>query len=64
MVHRFVDATRSSLYLLLMHPVVIISAWLIHDEPLTLFQMTGSLVLLGAVAAVISRPALPRSMAA
>lgn len=58
-VHRFVDATRSSLYLLLMHPVVIISAWIIHDEPLTVTQMTGGLVLLGAVAAVISRPAVP-----
>ncbi len=55
-VHRFVDATRSSLYLLLMHPVVIVSAWLIHDEPLTLIQMTGGVVILGAVAAVISRP--------
>lgn len=58
-VHRFVDASRSSLYLLLMHPVVIISAWIIHDEPLTLIQMTGGLVLLGAVAAVISRPSVP-----
>lgn len=58
-VHRFVDASRSSLYLLLMHPVVIISAWIIHDEPLTAVQMTGGLVLLGAVAAVISRPSVP-----
>lgn len=61
-VHRFVDASRSSLYLLLMHPVVIISAWIIHDEPLTLVQMTGGLVLLGAVAAVISRPASPAAL--
>lgn len=58
-VHRFVDATRSSLYLLLMHPVVIIAAWIIHDEPLTFVQMSGGLVLLGAVSAVISRPATP-----
>lgn len=58
-VHRFIDATRSSLYLLLMHPVVIISAWIIHDEPLAPTQMAGGLVLLGAVAAVISRPPEP-----
>ncbi len=63
-VHRFVDATRSSLYLLLMHPVVIISAWIIHDEPLTVSQMAGGLVLLGAVAAVISRPAVPETASA
>lgn len=55
-VHRFVDATRSSLYLLSMNVVAIVAAWLIHDEPLTLVQIGGGVVVFAAVAAVISRP--------
>jgi len=55
-VHRFVDATRSSLYLLSMNVVAIVSAWFIHDEPLTGVQMLGGVVVFGAVAAVVSRP--------
>jgi len=56
-VHRYVDASRSSLYLLSMNIVAILAAWVIHDEPLTLLQMLGGVVVFTAVAAVISRPA-------
>ncbi len=55
--HRYVDATRSSLYLLSMNVVAIGAAWFIHDEPLTLIQLAGGAVVFGAVAAVVSRPA-------
>jgi len=55
-VHRFVDASRSSLYLLSMNIVAILAAWVIHDEPLTVLQMLGGVVVFAAVAAVISRP--------
>lgn len=55
-VHRYVDASRSSLYLLSMNIVAIVSAWFIHDEPLTLLQIAGGLVVFSAVAAVVSRP--------
>ena len=55
-VHRYVDASRSSLYLLSMNIVAILAAWIIHDEPLTLLQMLGGVVVFTAVAAVISRP--------
>jgi len=55
-VHRYVDASRSSLYLLSMNVVAILAAWIIHDEPLTVIQMLGGVVVFAAVAAVISRP--------
>lgn len=55
-VHRYVDASRSSLYLLSMNVVAIVAAWIIHDEPLTGVQMLGGVVVFAAVAAVISRP--------
>lgn len=55
-VHRYVDASRSSLYLLSMNIVAILAAWVIHDEPLTILQMLGGIVVFAAVAAVISRP--------
>lgn len=55
-VHRYVDASRSSLFLLSMNVVAIVAAWLIHDEPLTLLQILGGFVVLAAVAAVVSRP--------
>ena len=55
-VHRYVEASRSSLYLLSMNIVAIIAAWVIHDEPLTIVQMLGGVVVFAAVAAVISRP--------
>ena len=55
-VHRYIDASRSSLYLLSMHVVAIAAAWLIHDEPLSPVQLLGGLVVFAAVAAVVSRP--------
>ncbi len=58
-VHRFIDASRSSLYLLSMNVVAIVAAWFIHDEPLGPLQLLGGVVVFSAVAAVISRPAVP-----
>lgn len=55
--HRFIPAARSSLFLLAMNVVAIGAAWPIHHEPVTLVQAVGGVVVLGAVAAVISRPA-------
>lgn len=55
--HRFIPAARSSLMLLAMNVVAIAAAWPLHDEPVTLLQAIGGVVVLGAVAAVISRPA-------
>ncbi len=55
-VHRYVEASRSSLYLLSMNIVAIIAAWIIHDEPLTVVQTLGGVVVFAAVAAVVSRP--------
>lgn len=54
--HRYVEASRSSLYLLSMNIVAIGAAWVIHDEPLTIVQALGGVVVFAAVAAVISRP--------
>jgi probable blue pigment (indigoidine) exporter len=58
--HRFVAASRSSLYLLAMNVVAVSAAWPLHDEPVTALQVLGGLVVLGAVAAVLSRPAATR----
>lgn len=55
-VHRYVDASRSSLYLLSMNVVAIVAAWFIHDEPLTIVQILGGVLVFAAVAAVVSRP--------
>ena len=55
--HRFIPASRSSLYLLAMNVVAVAAAWPLHDEPVTLVQALGGLAVLGAVAAVLSRPA-------
>lgn len=55
--HRYIDASRSSLYLLSMNVVAIGAAWVIHDEPLNLLQLLGGVVVFAAVGAVISRPA-------
>jgi drug/metabolite transporter (DMT)-like permease len=54
--HRYVDASRSSLYLLAMNVVAVGAAWLIHDEPLTPVQLVGGGIVFAAVAAVITRP--------
>ncbi len=55
--HRFIPAARSSLLLLGMNVVAIAAAWPIHDEPVGLIQAAGGLVVLLAVAAVLTRPA-------
>ncbi len=56
-VHGYIPASRSSLYLLSMNVVAIGTAWVIHDEPLSLLQLLGGVVVFAAVAAVVSRPA-------
>jgi drug/metabolite transporter (DMT)-like permease len=58
--HRYMPAARSSLVLLAMNVVAIAAAWPIHDEPVTLLQAAGGLVVLVAVAAVLRRPASVR----
>lgn len=55
-VHRFIAASRSSLYMLGVTVVGVLAAWPINDEPVTLQQLIGGLVVVGAVAAVVSRP--------
>jgi drug/metabolite transporter (DMT)-like permease len=56
---RYIDASRSSLYLLSMNIVAIGAAWVIHDEPLSVIQLLGGLIVFAAVGAVVSRPAEP-----
>jgi probable blue pigment (indigoidine) exporter len=58
--HRFIPAARSSLFLLAMNVVAIAVAWPIHDEPVEPIQAAGGLVVLVAVAAVLTRPASVR----
>lgn len=53
---RHIEASKASLYMLSMNVVAVGAAWPIHDEPLTVVQALGGVVVLGAVAAVISRP--------
>ena len=55
-VTRYVQASRSSLYLLAMNVVAVAVAWPIHHESVTAWQAMGGLVVLASVAAVISRP--------
>ena len=55
-VHGYIEAARSSLYLLAMHLVAVGLAWRVHDEPVTVIQLLGGVVVLGAVAAVIRLP--------
>lgn len=55
-VHKYVTATRSSLYMLGMTVVAVVAAWPINGETVTPQQLAGGLVVLGAVAAVVSRP--------
>jgi drug/metabolite transporter (DMT)-like permease len=54
--HAYVEAARSSLYLLGMHVVAVGAAWPINGETLTALQMLGGVVVLGAVAMVIRTP--------
>ncbi len=56
-VHGYIEAARSSLYLLAMNIVAVGLAWPVHDEPVTLVQVLGGLVVLGSVAMVIRLPA-------
>jgi drug/metabolite transporter (DMT)-like permease len=62
--HRFLPAARSSLFLLAMNIVAIAAAWPIHDEPITPLQGVGAVIVLLAVAAVLSRPASVRMVPA
>ena len=39
--HKFIPASRSSLYLLGMNVVAVSAAWPLHDEPVTLVQVLG-----------------------
>jgi drug/metabolite transporter (DMT)-like permease len=54
--HKYVPAARSSLFLLAMNIVAIGAAWPIHHEPVTVVQAIGGVIVLAAVAAVVSRP--------
>ncbi|MEM9562874.1 MAG: DMT family transporter [Actinomycetota bacterium] len=56
-VHGYIEAARSSLYLLAMNIVAVGLAWPVHDEPVTIVQALGGLVVLGSVAMVIRLPA-------
>lgn len=56
-VHGYVEAARSSLFLLGMNVVAVGLAWPIHDEPVTVMQAAAGLVVLWAVAAVVRLPA-------
>jgi probable blue pigment (indigoidine) exporter len=55
-VQKYVPASRSSLYVLGMTIVAVVASWPINGERFTLQQTLGGIVVLGAVAAVISRP--------
>ena len=55
-VHGYIEAARSSLYLLAMNLVAVGLAWPVHDEPVTVAQLLGGLVLVGSAAAVIRLP--------
>ena len=55
-VHGYIEAARSALYLLSMNLVAVGLAWPVHDEPVTLIQLVGGLVVLISVASVIRLP--------
>ncbi len=55
-VHGYIEAARSALYLLSMNLVAVSLAWPVHDEPVTLLQLLGGLVVLVSVASVIRLP--------
>jgi drug/metabolite transporter (DMT)-like permease len=58
-VQKFIPATRSSLYMLGMTVVSVAVAWPINGERFTPQQIVGGLVVIGAVGAVVARPAAP-----
>ena len=55
-VHAYVEAARSSLYMLGMHVVAVGLSWPIHGEPVTAIQMLGGAMVLTCVAMVIRIP--------
>ena len=61
-VHAYVEAARSSLYLLGMHVVAVGASWPIHGEALTVVQVLGGLVVLVCVAMVIRIPVRTASL--
>lgn len=54
--HAYVEAARSSLYLLGMHVVAVTVAWPVHGESLAVAQFAGGAVVLGSVAMVLRTP--------
>lgn len=56
-VHGYIEAARSSLYLLGMNITAVSLAWPVHGERVTLLQAVAGLVVLFAVANVIRTPA-------
>ena len=56
-VHGYIEAARSSLYILAMNIVAVGLAWPVHDEPVTVVQVLGGLVVLWSVSMVIRLPA-------
>ena len=60
-VHGYIEAARSSLYLLAMNVVAVGLAWPIHDEPVTAVQAGGAALVVVAVAAVIRLPTADRT---
>jgi drug/metabolite transporter (DMT)-like permease len=59
--HRYVAVSRSSLVLLGANAIAIVAAWPLFGERVTLVQVVAGAIVLGSVAAVISRPAIVRS---
>ncbi|MDA2960656.1 MAG: DMT family transporter [Actinomycetota bacterium] len=55
-VHAYVEAARSSLYMLGMHVVAVGLSWPIHGEPVTVVQAIGGALVLLCVAMVIRIP--------
>jgi drug/metabolite transporter (DMT)-like permease len=51
--HRYVDVSISSLMMLLVPVVAGVAAWVILDESLTVVQLAGSLVTLGAILVIV-----------
>lgn len=59
-VHGYLEASRSSLSILVMNVVAVALAWPVHDEAVTWIQALAGVVVFGAVAAVLRTPAPTR----
>lgn len=59
-VHGYIEAARSSLYLLAMNLVSVGLAWPVHDEPVTVVQVASGLLVLGSVSMVLRLPTATR----